>query len=148
LPKRFNTRHLFYSYPAQLVAEWCCVSMQTAYHWKSGIRKPSAQALKLFQLHARGRILTAEWDGWGVVKGKLCDPEGNETTQGQLRAYAFVYQLAQEYGRTNPRADEVLQRLSAVHSIPKCKKSRALVDAPGGGVSVAIRRPPAARKIA
>jgi hypothetical protein len=124
LTKRFDTRLLFDGYPAWLIAEWCCVSQQTAYHWKSGVRIPGKTALRLFMLHKSGRVLTDEWDGWGVHRGKLCDPSGNELEQDQIRAYSFVYQLAQEYGKQNRRADEVLQRLAArrvpkVHVSPK-----------------------------
>ncbi len=64
-------------------------------------------------LHRDGRILTSEFDGWGVRKGMLCNPEGHELTQGQLRAYPFVYALAVEYGRTNSRARDTLYRLAS-----------------------------------
>ncbi len=110
--------------------------------------------MKLFQLHALGRILTEEWEGWSVLKGKLCNPEGNELSQGQVRAYPFVYQLAQEYGKVNPRADEVLQRLSAVASIKRATVSKKDRDAFSGPnvlsipVEVAAARRGAARRAA
>ena len=108
---------VFYGYPDHLVAEWCGVTVASARAYKAGKRTPSSQALRLFELHAAGRVLGSEWDGWGVRGAALCNPEGNELTHGQLRAYSFVWQLAREYGRTNPRADEVLQRLSAVKRV-------------------------------
>lgn len=111
MPERHSTKELFYGYPDWVIADWCCVTLQTARHWKSGIRAPGPAATKLFMLHRDGRILTSEWEGWGIHKGKLCDPEGHETTQGQLRAYPFIFQLAHEYGRHSPAAQEQLARL-------------------------------------
>ena len=65
---------------------------------------PSPQALRLFELHRDRRILGAEWDGWLVNNAELVDPEGNATTQGQLRAYYQVYQLCHELMRGNDAA--------------------------------------------
>jgi len=113
MPLRHSTKELFYGYPDWAIADWCCVSLQTARHWKSGIRAPGPAATKLFMLHRDGRILTNEWDGWGLRKGMLCNPEGHELTQGQLRAYPFVYALAVEYGKTNSRARDTLYRLAS-----------------------------------
>jgi hypothetical protein len=113
MPERHSTKELFYGFPDWAIADWCCVSLQTARHWKSGLRAPGPAALKLFKLHRDGRILTSEFDGWGVHRGKLCDPEGHELTQGQLRAYPFVYAIALEYGKTNSRARDALYRLAS-----------------------------------
>lgn len=65
---------------------------------------PSAQTRQLFLLHRDGRVLNDAWPGWRINGDRLFDPEGTATTQGQLRAYAFVYQLAAEYARQNPDA--------------------------------------------
>jgi len=113
MPERHSTKELFYGYPDWVIADWCCVTLQTARHWKSGIRAPGPAATKLFMLHRDGRILTSDWEGYGIHRGKLCDPEGHELTQVQLRAYPFVYALAVEYGRTNSRARDTLYRLAS-----------------------------------
>lgn len=98
---------LFYGYPVEVIAAWCHVSASTAYLYKIGHRKPSAQALRLFQLHRDGRVFGDEWEsGWLVRGSTLVDPDGNATTQGQLRAYWFVMQLARELARDADRLDD------------------------------------------
>jgi len=57
---------LFYGYAPELIVRWCGVSMQTALLYKSGVRKPSRQALRLFTLHRDGRVLGPEWREWSV----------------------------------------------------------------------------------
>jgi hypothetical protein len=56
-------------------------------------------------------VLGAEWYGWHVKKNLLVDPEGNATTQGQLRAYYYVYQLARELAKTDVGAMTRFQEL-------------------------------------
>ncbi len=103
---------VFRGYPAELVAELCGVSVDTAKRWKSGECAPSRPALRLFELHRKYKILSSPaWDGWEIKGGVLVDPEGNETTQGQLRAYYFVYQLVAELAKDSPEAWERLQEL-------------------------------------
>jgi hypothetical protein len=109
---RSSSINLFYGYPVELLMQWCCVGRSTAINLKNG-QKPSKRILKLFELHRDGRVLGDEWDGWAVRKGMLCDPEGHETTQAQLRAYPFVWQLAHEYTRQNEAARTELSRLIA-----------------------------------
>jgi len=87
---RFKTKDEFYGYPAHLVAEWCCVSVQTARNWKSGIRRPSPHALKLFLLHRDGQIIPASWRRWKFVKEVLYDPESGPLTERSLRAYGPI----------------------------------------------------------
>jgi hypothetical protein len=41
---------MFYGYPAELVAEWCCVAISTAYAYKTRRLKSSRPAAKLFRL--------------------------------------------------------------------------------------------------
>jgi len=122
MPVRHLTKDLFYSYPDWLIAEVCRVHIQTARHWKSGIRKPGPTALQLWSLYVQGRILPDEWQGWGVRKAMLCDPEGHEISQAQLRAWPFVWQLAAEYGKLNAGASELLSRLCARLEPPKKKQ--------------------------
>jgi hypothetical protein len=121
--ERHSTKELFYGYPDWAIAEWCCVHIQTARHWKSGIRKPGPSALKLFMLHRDERILTDEWGGFSVRKGKLVGPEGNEIDQAQLRVYPLVWQLAAEYGRLNPGANEMFARI--IDRLAKPQPARA-----------------------
>lgn len=103
---------VFYGYSAEVLSQWCCVSLHTAITWKKGEASPSAPALRLFELHRDRRVLAAEaWGGWRVSDDGLADPEGNVTTQEQLRAYHFVYQLAAELAREDPEAHERLLEL-------------------------------------
>jgi hypothetical protein len=100
-PKR-PTPAIFYGVPAELIAQWCSVSMSTAYAYKSGRTKPGKQARALFKLHQERRVLTAEWDGWLVKPDGIVDPEGNETNRNLLRGYAqilaWAHDLAQRSG--------------------------------------------------
>lgn len=104
-------RELYYGVPVETIADWLDCSLSQAKALKAGKTRPSASSLKLFKLHLEGRVLTDEWAGWGVRRGVLCDPEGHETTQPQLRAYPFVWQLAHEYGRQNQAAQAELSRI-------------------------------------
>ena len=102
---------LFYGYPVELIADWCAVSRHTAYLYKIGARKPSRQALRLFVLIRDGRVLDDTCKGWAVHRGKLLDPDGNETTQGQLRAYWLILQLARELAANDSKALEEFRRI-------------------------------------
>jgi hypothetical protein len=90
---------LFDGYPAELIAEWCAVSVKTAELYKAGSRKPSRQALRLFALFRDGRVLAGAWRDCCVRGDRLIDPEDQGLTLGQLRAYWIVMQLAAEYAR-------------------------------------------------
>lgn len=102
---------IFYGFPAELIARWCGVSLHTAELYKTGARKPSRQALRLFSLHRDGRVLGPEWREWAVHKNKLVSPEGQETTQEQLNAYWLVMQLARELASRDPQAREEFERI-------------------------------------
>ena len=112
MPERHSTKELFYGHPDWLIAQVCCVHIQTARHWKSGIRRPGATALRLWQLYASDRIVPDAWQGWGFRKDKLYDPEGHETDQGQLRNVAIVWQLVRELTSMNPDARGLISRLA------------------------------------
>ena len=111
--KYANGNVLFYGYPPELIARWCGVSAHTALLYKTGARKPSRQALRLFVLHRDGRVLGPEWREWSVHKDKLVSPEGQETTQGQLNAYWLVMQLARELTEKDPEARQEFYRILA-----------------------------------
>jgi hypothetical protein len=100
----------FYSYPAALVAQWCGVSYQTARAYKNGSKRPSRSVLKLFRLHAEGRVLGDGWEGWRVDAEAVFDDLGNRTTRAQLEAYWIIMQYAAELARDDratPYADGI-----------------------------------------
>lgn len=101
--------NMFYGYPAELVAAWCCVSPQTADKYKRNALKPSKQAIALFRLHANKRIIPDGWQGWKFHDGKLVDPENVSLTRAQLGAYQYVYQLASS--RAPDEVAKILQEL-------------------------------------
>jgi DNA-binding transcriptional regulator YiaG len=93
---------IFYGYPADLIARWCGVSVATAKRWKSGARKPSRQALRLFSLHRDGRVLSEHWRGWKVNDSSLVDPADNCTTAAQLSGYAIILQWVAAVAAQDP----------------------------------------------
>ena len=87
----------FYGFPAELIAEWCGVSVGTAEHYKAGRRKPPTPVLRLFRLYRDGKVLEKDWDGYKVVDGKLFGPDGRYVTTAHLSHLALVCQaLAQK----------------------------------------------------
>lgn len=89
----------FYGYPAEVIACWCLVPLAKARRLKSGQDEPNRQQRRLFELHAREQLLTDAWRGWRVRGGSIIDPDGNATTENQLRCYALVYQWAADIAR-------------------------------------------------
>lgn len=105
---------IFHGYPAELVSEWCCVSLRTAREYKSGARKPTKQAAKLFLLYRDRRVLTTDWRDWLIKPDAIVDPDGNETTRAQLRGYWLIMQFAREVAReAGPESYAEFQRLLA-----------------------------------
>lgn len=105
-----NRLSIFYGYPAELIAQWCGVSVATARRWKNGASVPRP-ALRLFTLYRDMRVLDGPWAGWKVHKGAIIDPDGNTTTEAQLRAYGLVMQLAADLARRDPATAEEFRRL-------------------------------------
>jgi hypothetical protein len=93
---------IFYSFPAAVIAAWCGVSPATASLWKQNKRKPSLQALRLFTLHRDESLLGEPWRGWKIRSDSLVDPDGNATSQRQLRAYWLIVQYASELSKRDP----------------------------------------------
>ena len=60
----------FYGYPAEVIAEWCGVSIGTAEHYKAGRRKPPTPVLRLFRLYRDGKVLGKTWDQYKIVDEK------------------------------------------------------------------------------
>lgn len=97
-----RTPEIFVGFPVELIQQWCAVSRSTAYQYKCGLRKPSRQALRLFMLHANGRVLGDDWKGWRVERGVIFDPEGMATSRRQLHAYGIMMQFAQSLASEHP----------------------------------------------
>lgn len=92
-----NTVSIFYGYSAALIAQWCSVNEKTAAEWKAGRKKPSRQALKLFRLHAAGRVLGKSWKGWKVHKDAIYSPAGECMQVWEMENHVILYQLADAY---------------------------------------------------
>ena len=73
-----------------LETRWRCVKVRAA-----AVHAPSRPA----RYHDH-------WTGWKHHEGALADPEGNATTQGQLRAYYLVMQLAADLALRDPESSE------------------------------------------
>lgn len=103
-PRKNDVLTVFYGYPVEVIAAWCCVALSTAHAWKSGRLKPSKAAAELFRLHKERLVLTPEWqrEGWIIKPDAIVDPEGVETSRGLLRGYALIlawaHDLAQRSG--------------------------------------------------
>lgn len=141
---RYASRALFHGFPATLIAGVLGCTQQTAYHFKSGIRRPGATALRLWTLYHNGRILGDEWNGWQARDGVLFDPEGHRTTQPMLRAYAYVWQLARELARGDPIATEALDRYAflATARLERERKKRGTRAAAASTTDAALRSRP------
>lgn len=86
----------FYGYPAEVIAEWCGVSVGTAEHWKAGRRPPSRSALRLFRLYRDGKILDDDWSEYRIVKGKLFGPDGRTVRPSDIVLMGLVWQALAE----------------------------------------------------
>jgi hypothetical protein len=101
---------VFYGYPAELIAQWCGVSIATARRWKRGGAAPRP-ALRLFTLYREQRVLDEYWKGWRAIKGVLYDPADTGTTQSQLAAYSLIMQFAADLARRDPESEQALYEL-------------------------------------
>ena len=102
----------FYGYPEELIAEWCCVSVQTARLYKTGRRRPSKRVLKLFRLYRERRVLTDEWGGHKVIGDRLYAPNGVHFEPSHLVLWGLVRQALRE---KDPDAyEELLRRADMV----------------------------------
>lgn len=84
----------FQDIPAEFLAEWLGVSIETAKHFSAGRRLPSRPSRKLFDLHHRGKILGPEWEGWRIKGDKLIGPNGKHVTPHMLELWELVWQIA------------------------------------------------------
>jgi hypothetical protein len=108
---RTKFQELCYGIPIDLIAQWCCVDLKTARHYKSGTRSPGKSALVLFMLHRNGLVLPAEWQGFSFRDGTMWDPSGKPLTHGMLRAYELGIQLMREWARGNNRRTRTLDQI-------------------------------------
>jgi hypothetical protein len=94
---------IFYGYPAFVIQEVCMVSKVTACAWKTGKRKPSKRALRLFELFAQGRVVPKQWGGWffNSKTGELVSPDGWAFDPGRIRAMEVLFRNG-ELRRDNP----------------------------------------------
>lgn len=91
----------FYGYPAELIAEWCGVSVGTAQHYKAGRRKPPTPVLRLFRLYRDGKVLGPEWEGFIVHGNMINGPDGKVISQTQLLYTALLAQRLSEDSPTD-----------------------------------------------
>lgn len=105
---------IFHGYPAELVAEWCGISIASARLYKAGKRKPSKTVAMLFLLHRDRRVLGPQWRDW-VIKAESIDPDGNETSRSQLHNYFWIVQFARRlaYDREDGASAEFEKLLTA-----------------------------------
>jgi hypothetical protein len=85
---------IFHGYPAELIAEWCGISVASARLYKVSKRKPSKAVAKLFLLHRDRRVLGPQWQDWIVKPDSIVDPDGNETSRSLLHNYFWIVQFA------------------------------------------------------
>jgi hypothetical protein len=104
-------KELCHGYPADLIATWCCVDVQTARHWKSGTRSPSRSAAQLFHLHLNGQVLPADWEGFSFRQGIMWDPYGKPFTRASLRLYDLAWQIWREWTKGDREKRDVLDSL-------------------------------------
>lgn len=86
----------FYGYSAELIANWCGVSVASAEHYKAGRRRPSKTVLRLFRLYRDRKVLGHAWDGYHVSGSKLVGPDGKHITPEYIALWVIICQLAAE----------------------------------------------------
>ena len=86
----------FYGYPAEVIAEWCGVSVGTAEHYKTGRRKPPTPVLRLFRLYRDGKVLDENWRDFRVANGKLSGPDGRPVKPTDIILMGLVWQALAE----------------------------------------------------
>ena len=86
----------FYGYPAEVIAEWCGVSVGTAEHYKAGRRKPPTPVLRLFRLYRDGKILDEAWSDYRVSSGSLYGPDGRAVKPSHLAMMGLVWHALAE----------------------------------------------------
>lgn len=110
---------LFYGVPVAEIQRITGCEKSTAYSYKNGNRKPSTAVIKLMQFYNAERILDPKYwpRGWRFHQGQIIDPEGNVTTEAQLRGYGMLMQCLAEWTRNDPakrsQVDSILTIMGA-----------------------------------
>ena len=86
----------FYGYPAEVIAEWCGVSVGTAKHYKAGRRKPPTPVLRLFRLYRDGKVLGDKWRDYKVHEDKLFGPDDRFVRPNDIALMGLVWQALAE----------------------------------------------------
>lgn len=98
----FSTREL---------ARMCGVSISTAKNWRRTGQAPGVVIALLELLHCGPlEMISHEWSGWAIRKGKLCNTDGHEYSPGEVWAIPILYQriAALEASNRQLRADAEL----------------------------------------
>jgi hypothetical protein len=114
--KRFPTSPAspFYGYPAEVIAEWCGVSVGTAEHYKAGRRKPPTPVLRLFRLYRDGKVLDDVWKDYRVAKGRLFGPDGKPVSPSDIEMVVLLWQALAEVN--SKRYVRLLEQMSKEYS--------------------------------
>jgi hypothetical protein len=83
----------FYGYPAEVIAEWCGVSIGTAEHYKAGRRKPPTPVLRLFRLYRDKKVFGPDWDDYYVVGRKLFGNGGKYICPEDIQTWELMWQI-------------------------------------------------------
>jgi len=123
---------IFYGVPAEVIRDLCGVTLRQAIAYKSGTASAHPSVIHLVTLYSEGRILGDSFKGWASRGAEIIDPEGHRTTQSQLRAYPFVWQLARELARNDPSAASLLDRYGgmATERLKRVRLSKAAEKSP------------------
>jgi hypothetical protein len=82
----------FYGYPAEVIAEWCGVSVGTAEHYKAGRRRPPTPVLRLFRQYRDQKVLGSEWKGYRVIGDKIFGPDGRFVKPSHIELQGLLWQ--------------------------------------------------------
>lgn len=114
--KSDNFSSLFDGHAPSVIASWCMVTEKTARDWINGRKRPSRRAVRLFQLHAQGRILGKSWRGWIVNGDVLYDPAGNAIKRTDMEIHVIVYQIASYCRRHHTFGEQVWDTIIRLRS--------------------------------
>jgi len=87
----------FYGYQAEVIAEWCGVSIGTAEHYRAGRRKPPTPVLRLFRLYRDQKVLSDEhWRGFRAIDDKIFPPKGRPFSISHFFLWELLWQALAE----------------------------------------------------
>jgi hypothetical protein len=109
----------FYGYPAEILVEWCCISLGTALKLKNGQRKATKPVMRLFELHRDGRVLDDAWSGFRCVRGELWGPDGRSFSPSHAGHVTLLAHALSE--SNNARYQEWLAEIATEEILVKLK---------------------------